>query len=410
MVLTKPTPTTAEDLPGLRRLDEIAFHFDISDETWKRVSALFSEMHGYAVREGDQIVGHAGAYDMRMTVPGGKRPVAGVTGVEVLPTHRRRGVLRSLMRRQIDDLHEAGTSLAVLWASEAGIYGRFGYGLASRLARTTVPRAHRGLRAVPGTDGIALELLEMSQAEATCRDVYARAVPLRPGMAERTDALHRSATSDDPEHRSGSSRLRCVLARASASGEALGYAWFAVKSDWTPAGPAGSTHVRELISLDAPSGAALVAFLCDIDLTTETRFADLPVDHQLFRLLVEPHRSPPTLSDQLWTRLIDVGAALSSRTYAVDVDARLEVRDEFCGWNAGVWHLTGGPSGATCVRTADAPDLVLDVRELGAAYLGDMSLHWATAAGLVEERAPGASATVSRALAHTPLPWCSFVF
>ena len=410
MVLTQPTPTTVEDLPGLRRLDEIAFLTDVSDDTWPGLSALFTEMHGYAIRDGEQVVGHAGAYDMRMTVPGGVRSVAGVTGVGVLPTHRRRGVLRSLMRRQIDDLHEAGASLAVLWASESGIYGRFGYGLASRLARATVPRAHRGLRAVPGTEGVGLELLEMSQAEATCRDVYARAVPLRPGMAERTDALHNWSTNDDPQHRSGNSRLRCVLARDSASGEALGYAWFAVKGDFTSNGPAGSTRVRELISLDAPSGAALIAFLCDIDLTAQTRFGDLPVDHQLFRLLVEPQRSAPTLNDQLYTRLIDVGSALSSRAYAVQVDARLEVRDEFCGWNAGVWHLTGGPTGAACVPTTDAPDLVLDVRELGSAHLGDMSLHWATAAGLVEERTRGASVAVSRAFAHTPLPWCSFVF
>lgn len=410
--LSGPVARTPADLPGVRRLEEISFLSDQSDRGWERLQALYAEMPGYVVRDGDAVVAHAGAFAFSMSLPGGVRPVAGVTAVSVLATHRRRGLLRSLMRRQLDDLHEAGTSVAALWASESAIYGRFGYGQASRLARATVPRAHRGLRPVPGTEGVRVELLEMPDAEGGCREAYERAVPLRPGMVHRSDALHAYVTADEPSDRGGASRLRCALARNAVSGEVRGYAWFSLQPEWGPRGAEGTAVVRELIGLDPPATAALLAFLLDLDLTAQTRFGSLPVDHPLFALLVEPRRSAPVVGDQLWVRLVDVGAALASRAYTVPVDLRIEVRDSTCPWNDGVWALTGGPDGARCERAPGAPaDLTLDVRELGAAYLGDGSLAAAAVAGLVDERTPGAVGHAATAFAaHGSLPWIPFIF
>src|SRR5260221_5533724 len=82
---------------------------------------------------GDRMIGGAGAFTFQMSVPGGALvPTAGITVVGVLPTHRRRGVLRMLMKEQLEDCRARGELAAYLWASEATIYGRFGYGLASR--------------------------------------------------------------------------------------------------------------------------------------------------------------------------------------------------------------------------------------------------------------------------------------
>src|ERR671932_1107954 len=88
------------------------------------------------------IVGGAAAFAFELTVPGGDVPTAGVTVVGVYPTHRRRGVLRAMMRAQLDDAHERGEPIAALFASEETIYGRFGYGVASWMGEIELPREY----------------------------------------------------------------------------------------------------------------------------------------------------------------------------------------------------------------------------------------------------------------------------
>src|SRR5438105_11399722 len=100
-------------------------------ERIERFMRVLDHERMHAAWDDGKIVGGAGAFTFEMTVPGGTVPTAGVTVVGVYPTHRRRGVLRSMMRAQLDDVHERGEPLAALWASEETIYGRFGYGLAS---------------------------------------------------------------------------------------------------------------------------------------------------------------------------------------------------------------------------------------------------------------------------------------
>src|SRR5438874_2207437 len=90
--------------------------------------------------DGREIVGGAGAFTFDLSVPGGSLPCAGVTVVGVYPTHRRRGILREMMRAQLDDVHARGEPIAALWASEETIYGRFGYGLASWCGEISVPK------------------------------------------------------------------------------------------------------------------------------------------------------------------------------------------------------------------------------------------------------------------------------
>src|SRR5262245_2508434 len=102
-----------------------------TEEDATRFSTLlpFDRMH--TVADDGRIVAAAGAYPFALTVPGGKLPCAGVTVVGVLPSHRRRGLLRRMMDAQLADVRERGEPIAALWASEETIYGRYGYGLAS---------------------------------------------------------------------------------------------------------------------------------------------------------------------------------------------------------------------------------------------------------------------------------------
>ncbi|MFL5737157.1 MAG: GNAT family N-acetyltransferase, partial [Actinomycetota bacterium] len=112
------------------------------EERMQRFTNLLPLERMYGAWSDGAIVGGAGSFEFTLTVPGGDLPTAGVTVVGVLPTHRRRGVLRSLMRKQLDDAHERGEPLAALWASEESIYGRFGYGLASFCGEITLAREH----------------------------------------------------------------------------------------------------------------------------------------------------------------------------------------------------------------------------------------------------------------------------
>ena len=348
------------------------------------------------VLDGDAVVGTAGSFSFSMTVPGAALPVAGVTWVGVAPTRRRRGVLGALMRRQLDDLHDEGIAVAALWASEAAIYGRYGYGPASWRLHLTVP--HGAAFRAPVRSG---ELRSVAPGCDQVRQTYARVAARTVGWSQRDDAWWAFAVHD-PEHgRSGASPLECVTVDG-------GYATYAVAVRWEAGRPASQVRVQEVVTETASAHAQLWRYLLDLDLTSEVT-AGVAVDDPLVTdLLAEPRVARPMLRDGLHVRLVDVPAALAGRRYATDVDLVLAVADPRCRWNSGSWHLLGGPDGASCEPTTAAPDLALPVVDLGAAYLGGTPLR---SRGDVVELAPGALSRATRAFgALDGAPWCPLVF
>ncbi|MEV5969935.1 GNAT family N-acetyltransferase [Streptomyces sp. NPDC051921] len=354
--------------------------------------------------DGARCVGTAGAFTFRLSVPGGAVvPAAGVTMVSVAGTHRRRGILTSMMRRQLEDVRSWGEPLAVLTASEPEIYGRFGYGVGAYAVRATID-THRVRLAVPeGTDGVSLRVTSPTEALDATEAVYARLVGARPGMLERRPGWERLALLDPPADREGASPRQCVLAER--DGEVVGYAHYAVKPEWSFAGANGSVSVHQLAGLDPAAEAALWRFLCSVDLTSQVRIHSRPVDDAWQHLVTDVRRCEPTVRDALHVRLVDVGAALAARTYQTPVDVVFEVADAFCPWNEGRWRLTGGAEGAVCVRTDAPADLALSVRELGAAYLGGVSLVSLAAAGRVRELRQGSLVGASVAFGSAVAPW-----
>ncbi|WP_371671540.1 GNAT family N-acetyltransferase [Streptomyces sp. NBC_00289] len=356
------------------------------------------------VWDGDACVGTAGAFRFRLTVPGGA-PVsaAGVTMVSVAATHRRRGVLRSLMRRQLDDVRSWGEPLAVLTASEPAIYGRFGYGAATHHVNARIDTDRVRLTVPAGTDDVRLRYAAPVDALDACEAVYARLVSRRPGMVARNPGWERLWVLDPESGRDGASPLQCVVAER--DGEVVGYARFRVKADWEPAGPKGTVVAQDVDALDPAAHAALWRFLFDVDLTSAIDIRRRPVDEPWQYLVSDIRRCSLLVRDSLHVRLVDVGAALQARTYQAPVDVVFEVEDAFCPWNAGRWRLTGDAKGASCERTEDAADLALSVRELGAAYLGGVSLAALGAAGLVRELRHGALAEAAVGFGSTVAPW-----
>ncbi|MEU9156380.1 GNAT family N-acetyltransferase [Streptomyces sp. NPDC048417] len=357
-----------------------------------------------AVWDGAELVGTGGAFSFRMSVPGGAvLPVAGVTMVSVSATHRRRGVLTAMMRRQLDDVRERGEALAALTASEPAIYGRFGYDAATYQLHAEIDTSRVTLDVPAGTDDVGLRYAASADVLDACEAVYAELVPLRPGMLARQPGWERVGLLDPESERDGASALQCVVAER--DGRITGYARFRTKLGWSPSGHDGMVTLEDLAALDAASDAALWRFLFGIDLMSKLTVRGRPVDDAWQYLVSDVRRCLTRVRDMGYVRLVDVGAALAARTYQAPVDVVLEVADAFCPWNAGRWRLTGDAKGASCERTTDTAELALSVRELAAAYLGGVSLLSLARAGRVRELRTGALAEASTAFGSSAVPW-----
>ncbi|MEO3754926.1 GNAT family N-acetyltransferase [Streptomyces sp. B6B3] len=358
-----------------------------------------------AAWDGERIVGSYGLFTFELAVPGGAVvPTGGVTMVSVAATHRRRGLLRRMMARGLEDVRAAGEPLAVLTASEAGIYGRFGFGVASRGMSARIDADRVAIARPPGADALRLRVVEPEAELARCEELYHRLVPGRPGMLRRRPGWERLALLDPKQDREGASARQCVLAER-ADGELVGYARYALKPEWAGQVPAGTVLVRDLDAAEPAAYAALLDFLRNIDLMSTVSLRARPLDDPLTHLVSDVRRCDLRVEDRLYLRPVEVGAALAARAYATEVDVVFEVADAFCPWNEGRWRLSGGPKGAVCERTSDPADLALSVRELGAAYLGGASLAELARAGLVTELRQGALDAASVAFSHPLAPW-----
>lgn len=405
-------PMADSDMERFLEIDGITFlETPWSAESVALAHSFLETERSIGLFDGTVQVGNASIFTLRMTVPGGiMRPMAGITWVSVLPTHRRRGGLNKLMRHQLDTLHETGgEALAGLTASEDGIYGRFGYGVATYSAGLGIPRHAGALRLPAGTEDVALRLAEPAEARTVCDEIYTRAALRRPGMLERTGPWSDLPILELPEFREGKSLLRCVLAER--DGKPVGYAYYRTKSgeDHGVEDRPGEVHVGEVYADDAPAYAALWRMLSGIDLAGQIFMESLPVDDALFSMLESSRaalRAPRR--DGMHLRLVDVDRALAARTYSGPIDVVLDVRDGFCPWNAGHWRLSGDEKGAACTRTDSPAELSLDVRDLAAAYLGGRTLVGLAGAGLVTEHRFGALAAASRAFAGDIQPWLPF--
>ncbi|MGF0116248.1 GNAT family N-acetyltransferase [Promicromonospora sp. Marseille-Q5078] len=418
---------TADDRRALLDLDTWAFPDPHSvDEldatalplTWERTVGVEDDGPVGAPAAGLAAL-HASYPFSRFPVPGATLPTAGLTWVGVHPQHRRRGLLTAMIDQHLARCRERGEALSALFAAETAIYGRFGYGKAADDLRVSVPRG-AALRDVAGADEHTVRIDHADRArhgELVARLHRAPGLPTgpaginRPGWATReSEELWASYWSDPKAFRTGGREsLRIVVVER--DGEPRGYATFRRTLDWQVTGPRGTVHAGEVVALDAAAARALWGVLLDVDLMSSTEPFLLPVDDAVTSLLVDPRGAAPRVADNVWVRIVDVPAALAGRRYQADVDVVLGVADSRLSDNAGSWRVRASAFGeATCERTAAEPDLELDVRELGAAYLGGTSLAALARAGLVAERSPGALAHASAAFGWPVAPACGWVF
>ena len=416
---TYPIRLVAEDeLAAFLAVDQHASHgTPMSERAHANFLARLEFGRTLAAFDGDTIVGGTGAFSFQMRVPGAMAAVAGVSLVAVLPSHRRQGILSALMRRQLADVSERGEAVAVLFASESGIYGRYGYGRASWQAAYRLQRGEVALApGAPAEPGLRLRIAEPPSARAELAQVYDRALAERPGLYARTEPWWDRLLTDLHSEDGSSRQIRCVLAEDDSGPRA--YAVFTSTECWDEdAGlPRGVLEVSEALATDPAATAALWDNLLSRDLVSEFHARMRPVDDPLLYLLADPRRVRSVVSDGLWVRLVDVGRALAQRHYASPVDVVIEVADEQCPQNAGRWRLAAeagvAPAGfrATCERTTAPADVVLPVWAVGAAYLGGTGLKAMANAGLITEATPGSLAALSTAMSWEPAPWCPMTF
>jgi predicted acetyltransferase len=357
--------------------------------------------------DGERVVATAGLYSRELTVPGAVVPCAGVTWVTVSPSHRRQGVLTAIMRRQLIELHEQQREpVAALWAAEAPIYGRFGYGSASFRGGPTGRTERLALRPDLQPGAGRVRMVDVEEYREGAVKVYDQVRRLVPGNLARDDRWWDRTLDDPPEDRRGATERRYLL-HVEPDGEVTGYAAYRVKGDWTDGGePDGTVTVDEARALSTAAYAALWQFLLSIDLVRTMRYPMASPADPLRHLLHDPRALHAQVVDGLWVRLVDVDRALRARRYPAPINLVFEVRDPFCPWNDGRFHLTGHPSGSFCEPTDRNPDLIVDVAALGAAYLGGVSLASLQAGGRVTEVSPGAVTLASTAFGWPVTPWC----
>ncbi|WOX16865.1 GNAT family N-acetyltransferase [Streptomyces sp. N50] len=397
-------PTTDEDLDVF--VDTMHAAFGLFPETpvdggglwW---SALEMDRCLLALTADGRPVGTAATYPFELTLPGETLvPAPGVTGVGVLPSHRRQGVLSAMMRHQLTGLRARGEILSVLLASEATIYGRFGYGPATYTGRLTVPRHKAALdlpRAHSPGDGRAtgsVEVLRRAECGEILEEVYDRYRRAQPGALSRPHRWWALRAGQPPI----SPTPRYIALHRDADGMPDGYAAYSLES--------GTLTVDETIATDDAVFTALARFVLGHDLVSQVVFKHVPPRHPL-RWQLADFRAGEVSHDMdwLWVRLLDVPRALTARGWFTDGELVLAVDDPFLD-DHGRYLLTVRDGKADCVPTGRTPDLSLDVCDLGSVYLGGTAPSTFVRAGHIRVHRPGAAALADALFRTDRSPHC----
>lgn len=379
---------TAADRDAIVQMDGASFGGVMSpDETDDAFSVLDVASFLLAV-DGDRIVGATADFPFTMTVPGGSLAVPGVTWVSVEVTHRRRGVLRTLMREQLSGYRGRGVAAAILTASESGIYGRYGYGVASSIRKTSVDRRRVRL-ATPGDAG-NVERVTRDVARERMPEIHQRWHATTSGALDRSPAWWDHLTVDRESTRMGMSEQFYLL-------HADGYVAYRLKTDWNDGDPRHLCWITDYVVITPEAHRDLWTVLLGLDLVGTIESWRIPPDDPL-PYLVDSGRLVRTagIGDGVWLRPLDVEAMLSARTYAVEVETVIDVLDPMFG--GGRFLLKGGPDAASATPTDRPADISFDIAALGAAYLGGVRLAPMAAAGIVRARDPFVLSRLDRAL------------
>lgn len=370
---------TAADWPAAKFVDAAAFGITPDDDFLDHVAlpqydpARFTGVHDPEL--GGLLVGIGGIQSRTMTFPGhGAAPVAAVTWVGVRPDQQRRGILREVMTRQLHGLHAgAGESIAILTASEAAIYGRFGYGLATLRTSLEIP-APTALRPDLAVERVVES--ELSAALPRMKVIHQWVSSGTVGYLDREDAVWNHLFSEHPFVQKDRGPRRIAL-------HPDGYVTYRIAQAWTDRGPDSTLTIGELCAMTPVARASLWQHVLRYPLVRKVLYPMAWVDEPLPEMLTDPRALGSDIGDHIWLRLVDLPRAIGLRTYSVPASVIVRVVDTFCPWNDGVWQLALGPEGGTAEPSDLPAEIEAGVADLGAAFLGGTRIARLAAAGRI---------------------------
>lgn len=382
-----------------------------SDEDWATpdLPASWADSISVSAWDSERCVGHAAGFRLQSVVPGGAVvPMSGVTRVGVLQTYKRQGILSGMMQRLLSEARAEGAVLAGLRASEAVIYGRFGFAVAGDACDVQID-CRRGIRlTVPVAHG-SIRFVARDEMLATVTAVHARVGLDRPGALVRPEWMHQRFLTDAL----GTEKAAFVIVHTDEHGVDDGWAMYTTQWNESFADPSGgdSCEVSDVWGATPQVELALWKFILGLDLIDTVRAEERPVDDAIRFALHNPRLYHAKLRwDEQWLRLLDVDAALAARTFNPSGGAVIiAVTDPLFPDNDGTWRVSA--DGAVRVEVAAAAvDLVTDIGGLSAAYLGGTGWYEVAIGGRVTEQTPGALATADALFASRPLPRCGSHF
>jgi predicted acetyltransferase len=298
-----------------------------------------------------------------------------------------------------DDAAAHGEAVSMLTASEGGIYGRFGYGVATWRTHLHVERAHSAFVSVPSDDG---QFRYLSRADALERFpiVFARACRLRPGMVSRPDAWWEESLFNFAPP----SKACFFVLHEAADGTPDGFLTYVISGDFSEGINRKTLTVLDIVALSPDIRALLWRFAFSVDLVETVAAIQIAPDDPLRFLLADVRRlRVDAVNDFLWVKVIDVERALEARRYATSDRLVLEIHD---GPKVTRVALDGAPDSASCRTTKASPDLVMGLSQLGSIYLGGVRAEQLADARAMEERTPGALARADAMFASYPAASC----
>ena len=385
--------STWDDFPSVKIINARGENGYRSQVDFDAHRLVFTPDRSIMAFDGKNMVGNALSYEMDMYIPGGLSKIAAVASVSVQATHRRKGINRSIMKYQLEDIHSRQEPLAVLQASESIIYGRYGYGMASFENNLEIEKTRSAYSIDHVPEGQSY-FIEESEAREIFPQIYAKAIENRVGMVRRKENWWEFRFRE-PGLKGGDSKSWFV--KYQKNGENEGYLRYTIDDV--------ELNIIELIASSHEAYSSLWRLCLDMDLVDIIKAEHRPADEELKWMLADPRRLVEHSCDRYWVRLVDVKKALSQRSYSVDGSLTLEVRDSFLPWNEEVVELRSESGESSCATSNRNPDIVLSAGDLGAVYLGGINFSTLLAAGRIEEITKGSISKANLMFSTKRNPW-----
>jgi predicted acetyltransferase len=396
---THPMPITVRtaeesDWPAICRADGRAFGFTYEPERIERTRAIRDVSRYELAFDGKEIVGIVGAYTLKVTLPGGGQlPIGAITWVSTATTHRRQGVLTRLMERTLADVDRRGEPVAMLFASESGIYERYGFGVASQNRVTTIDRRLAQIRPEFRPPGGSVRFVEGEAALSHIIAIWSKFHRRRSGEVDRDVTWHRFIFEQQLAP-SGSFGPSTFIAHRD------GYASYRIESHWNDGRPAHNMRIIELVANSGDAHAALWHTLLGVDLVAPISSTQVPMDDPLPYLLTDPRALQTTaVNDGIWVNVRDIAACFSSRRYGTTDALIVDVDGER-------WRIDGSPDAATCTKVRTRPDLTTDRASLGALLLGGVRASALAAGRRLNARSDQSLVRADAFFLTSPVPHC----